>query len=210
MCILIYYASDDKSLFSKKTIEFIKKNESGKFLVCHYIVEWDLPKWIKRQNILVDEVAKKVKDPLYNLNSSKGWDLLYPREKQKAEKLVLKANLTQNKAEFIQRLLDSQKDIEIRIFHFIKQKAEKVIQLSEIDPNLRSELLTFLDNNISNVSDANILASGIQEHNKKEVILITADKNHWTKENIQWVFDSKPQLAKAYPKMPEIKYIQDM
>ena len=95
----------------------------------------------------------------------------------------------------------------IRIFHFIKQKAEKVIQLSEIDSNLRSELLTFLDNNISNVSDANILASGIQEHNKKEVILITGDKNHWTKENIQWVFDSKPQLTKTYPKMPEIKYV---
>jgi len=210
MCILIYYASNDPSLFSKKTAEFIKKNKSGKFLVCHYIVEWDLPKWLKRQNILVDEVAKKVKDFSYDLKSSKSWDSLYPREKQKGEKLVLKANLAQNKAEFIQRLLDSQKDVEIRIFHFIKQKAEKVIQLSEIDPNLRSELLTFLDNNISNVSDANILASGIQEHNKKEVTLVTADKSHWTKENIQWAFNSKPQLVKTYPKMPEIKYVQDM
>ncbi len=207
MCILIYYASDDNSFFSKKTTEFIKKNENSKFLVCHYLVEWDLPKWIKRQNILVDEVVKKIKDPSYDLKRSRNWDLLYPREKQKGEKLILKASFTQNKAEFIQRLLDSQKDIEIRLFHFIKQKAERVIPLSEIDPNLKSELLTFLDNN---VSDANILASGIQEHNKNEVILITADKSHWTKENIQSAFDSKPQLVKTYPKMPEIKYVQDM
>lgn len=207
MCILIYYASNDNSLFSKKAIEFVKKNESEKFLVCHYIVEWDLPKWIKRQNTLVDEAIKKIKDPAYNLSSSKGWDALYPREKQKCEKSILKSKFIQNKNDFVQMLLNYQKDIEIRIFHFIKQKAEKVIQLSEIDVELKSQLLTFLDNN---VSDANVLASGIQEHNKKEVTLVTADKSHWTKENVQFAFDSKPSLVKTYPKIPEIKYVQDM
>jgi hypothetical protein len=206
MCILIYYASKDNSLFYKKTIEFLKKNEGEKLLVCHYIIEWDLPKWIKRQNTLVDEVVKKVKDPNYDLDSSFGWNSLYSREKQKGEKLIFKAKNIQNKAEFIRNLLDYQKEIEIRIFYFIKQKAEKVIQLSEIDKELKSQLFTYLNNN---VSDANIIASGIQEHNKKEVIFMTADRSHWTKENLEWALPEHSPLRKKYPNLPEIRYIQD-
>ena len=205
MCILIYYASNDNSLFSKKTLEFLKKNEKAKFLVCHYIVELDLPKWIKRQNILVDEVIKKIQNPNYDLQNSSGWNSLYPREKQKGDKLIFKAQHIPNKNEFVQRLIDFQKDIEIRIFNFIKIRSEKVIQLSEIDEELKSQLLTYLSNN---VSDANVIASGIQEHNKKEAILITADKGHWTKENLEWAIPQGSALSKRY-KLPEIKYIQD-
>ena len=67
-------------------------------------------------------------------------------------------------------------------------------------------MLTYLDNNIS---DANTIASGIQENKNKEVILVTADKQHWTKDNLEWALPEHSPLRKEYPNLPQIKYIQD-
>lgn len=206
MCILIYYTSEDNSFLSKKTREFIKKNENEEFLVCYYITDWDLPKWIKRQNILIDEVIKKIKDDSYDLNSSKNWNLLYPREKQKIEKFILKSKSV-DKELFIKNLLDSQKYLELRINNFIEKKTRKVVPISEIDFELKSSLFSHLENN---ESDANIIASGILHHQKEKIVLITADKIHWTKENIEWAIPQGSLISKKYPKIPKIKYIQDI
>jgi len=206
MCILIYHASRDNSQLSKKTAAFFSKNKGKKFLLCHYLIEKDLPKWIKRQKILTDEVIKKIKDPSYELNFSKNEEYLYKTDKQKAEKLIVKAEFTKDKDSFVKTLINLQKDMESVIFNFIRNEAEKVILIAEIDEDLKSQLFTFLNN----ISDSNILASAIQYHNKEELTLLTGDKKDWNKNNIEWVFDSRPDLAKKYNKIPEIKYIQNM
>ena len=206
MCILIYYSSQDGGLFYKKTVKFLDEKKQGSFLVCFYIIKRDMPKYLRRQNIIINEVLKKIKNGDYELGKSEEGSLLYERDRQKAGKLFLQSETVKDKLNFIVSLRDSQKGQEIAIKKFIKTKAEKVIQLSEIDMELKSQLLTFSDNN---ASDANVLASGIQEHNKKDVILVTADKQHWTKENLEWAVPEASPLHKKYSKIPEIRYIQD-
>lgn len=205
MCILIYYSSEDKSLFAIKTAEFISKHDKEKYLVCYYITKENLPKWIRRQKIIVKEVIRKTKDIDYIIGSSEESSLLYPKDKQKVEKLISLYKLATDKTLFVSKIQESQKTQELKILQFIEAYAKKVIPIPEIDFELKSSLFTFLNND----SDSKTLASGIQQHNKEEVVILTADKIHWTKENIGWAFDSKPPLAKKYPKIPEIKYIQD-
>jgi len=60
------------------------------------------------------------------------------------------------------------------------------------------------------MSDVMTLSSGIQEHNNKELILLTSDKEHWTKENLEWAIPKASSLRKKYPKIPEIEYIQNI
>ena len=81
-----------------------------------------------------------------------------------------------------------------------------VIPINEIDPKLKSCLFTWLT---PNDSDSKTIASAIQEHNKKEVVIITADKKDWTKELLEEVHND-PSLKKVYEKLPEIKYVQDL
>lgn len=205
MCILIYYSSEDKSLFAIKTAEFVGKHDKDKYLVCYYVTEENLPKWIRRQKIIVKEVIRKIKDIDYIIGSSEESSLLYPKDKQKAEKLINLYEVTKDKMLFVSKIQESQKTQELKILQFIETKVKKVVPVPEIDFELKSSLFTFLNND----SDSKTLASGIQQHNKEEVTILTGDKKDWTKENIGWTFDSKPQLAKKYPKIPEIKYIQD-
>lgn len=206
MCILIYYSSQDEGFFYKKTMKFLDEKKEDSFLVCFYIIERDVPKYLRRQNIIINEVLRKIINENYEFGESEEGSLLYDRDKQKARKLFLQAKSVENKINFIEGLKDSQKGQEILIKKFIKLKAERVIQISEIDPELKSKLLDFLE---GNTSDANILASGIQEHKKEELILLTADKTHWNKENLEWAMPEFSPIKKKYPKMPEIKYIQD-
>ncbi|MDO8622912.1 MAG: hypothetical protein Q7R52_01595 [archaeon] len=48
------------------------------------------------------------------------------------------------------------------------------------------------------------MISGIQEHNKKEVVILPADKTHWTKELLEEVHNDI-SLKKVYKNIPELK-----
>ena len=207
MCIILYYVSQDNSYFHKKSFELLNQNQGNLFLVCFYIIDKDFPKYLKRQRIIIDEVLKKVRDENYIFGSSDDGSFLYDRDKQKAEKLYLQSKSIKNKITFINKVKESQKGQELLIGYLLKTKIEKVIPIGEIDPKLRSAIFTYLEGNIS---DANILASGIQEHKNKEVILLTGDKQHWTKDNLEWALPEHSDLRKKYRKIPEIKYVQDM
>jgi len=206
MCIILYYVSQDNSYFHKKSFELLNQTQGNLFLVCFYIIDKDFPKYLKRQRIIIDEVLKKVRDENYIFGSSDDGSFLYDRDKQKAEKLYLQSKSIKNKITFINKVKESQKGQELLIGYLLKTKIEKVIPIGEIDPKLRSAIFTYLEGNIS---DANILASGIQEHKNKEVILLTGDKQHWTKDNLQWAIENNSELNNNY-KIPQIKYIQNM
>lgn len=206
MCILIYF-SNVKEEYSEKTIQFVKNKKNDRFFVCCYILEENLPKWIQRQIAIIEETKMKIKNPDYIIGTSYFGKFLFPKDKNKCEKLILVALKLNDKKKFIKEIEKAQLLIERRINYFLRNLTDKmVIPIKEIDFDLKSSLFSFLNND----SDSKTLASGIQQHNKEEITILTGDKKDWTKENIKWAFDSRPPLAKKYPKIPEIKYVQDV
>ena len=95
--------------------------------------------------------------------------------------------------------------LQARISHFIKIYIDEVvIPESEIVFELKSCLSTWLRND----SDARTIASAIQEHQNKKLIIITADKKDWTKELLEEVHNNI-ELKKEYPSLPKIEYLQN-
>jgi hypothetical protein len=204
MCILIFYAeSEGKN--HEKTINFVKNKKDDKFLLCSYIEDENMPKWIKRQKIIIELLRKKISDNSYDLGRDENFSYLFQRDIVKLKKLIALSASSKNKEEYYNRIKKSQDAMLRRLDYFMSNLIDKkVIPIKEIDLDLKSAILTFTNNN----SDSLTIASGIQYNQVEELILLTGDKNDWTKENIKWVFGSEPLLAKKYPKIPEIQYIQ--
>ena len=59
-----------------------------------------------------------------------------------------------------------------------------------------------------NDSDAQTLASAVQEHNNNRLTIITADKKHWTDDLLKEVHNDST-LLKKYPFLPKIEYLQN-
>lgn len=212
MCIIIYYAKDNpNSELSMKAANFVKNKGNSQFLLCYYISEINLPKWIKRQRIIIEEVKRNVKDNNYSIGSSFEGKILFEQDKNECKKLYFKYMNTENKSEFFMLQKKNQQMIEQKISYFINKLIDKkVIPISEIDFELKSSLFTYLDNNDS---DAKTIASAVQQHNKEtqeQLIIITSDKKHWTKQLLEDSISLHPALTKKYPKLPEIKYLQEL
>lgn len=207
MCILIFYTGQGNSLQVQKTKSFFEHHKNEKLVVCHYIIEVNLPKWFARQRMILKEILRKINDSSYTSGSSREADILYERDKQKIQKYYLLYQIAKDKKEYIEAMQRTFAQAEMLIKQVINQRAKKVIPINEIDPILRSALLTFMN---CNDSDAKTLASGIQQNNIEKVRLLTDDRKDWIKDKIQWVFDSQPALAKKYPEVPEILYIHQV
>lgn len=205
MCVIIFYSNPSEK-YSEKVIRFVENKGNSKFLLCYYILEENLPKWIIRQKAILEEVKIKLKNPDYIIGTSNFGKLLFPKDKNKCEKFIFAALRSKNNKKFIMNLERNQLLIQKRIEHFKKLIDKKVIPISEIDFELKSSLFTFLNND----SDAKTLASGIQQHQKEELIIITGDKEHWTKDNLEWAIPEHSPLRKKYSKIPEIKYVQNL
>lgn len=212
MCVVLYYIGEgDRSDLNKKTKKFVSKKGENNFLLCYYIKEVDIPKWLRRQKIIYREVLKSLKEESYKLYSSNEAKDLTPRDKKKGIKLLTIFRNSEiinsiNKAERIFLYLEQQ------INSFLQNYIDEfVIPTGEIDQELRSHLMSFINIGESNKnnSDVHILASGIQEHNNNGLVMITADKCDWNKELLEEV-NYHPSLCKKYPKLPEIKYLQDL
>jgi hypothetical protein len=205
MSLIIHYCYRIGLDIEGKVIKFIDEKGENLFLVCYYIVDENLPRWIRRMRIIFKEIKKKINNPEYELWSSQESKLLFKKDKINGEKILKRCELTKNKKEFLEIMERGWIYAETRVRIFLRDLIdEKVISINEIDPELKSALFTFLNN----MSDAMTLASGIQEHNRKELILITTDKEHWTKDNLEWALPEHSAIRRKYPKIPEIKYIQ--
>jgi len=205
MCIIICYASQTGSKKEEKIKDLIKSREKNRFLVCYYIFNENLPKWIKRQKIIIREIIRKIKDDSYEIGESDEGRYLVKKDKNDVKKILFRISLCKDKMSFIQNLERNNRLIEKWISYFLKNYIdEKVIDIKDIDVELRSKLLSYLEGNIS---DANTIASGIQQHNKKELIMFTSDKKHWVKENLEEAVFLTPSLRKRGLKIPDIEYI---
>jgi len=213
MCIILYSAGEgDRPDLNKKTKKFIEEKGVNTFLTCYYIKERDLPKYLERQKIILDEIIKKINDDSYTLYNSQKSYKLTNRDKKKLIKLLLLSK-TINKAEDrIKSIMNLFSELERRINSFLQNYIDEfVVPVGEIDQELRSHLMSFINIGKSNknYSDTCILASAIQENNNKQLIIITADKNDWNKELLQEVYNHY-NLKKKYPKLPDINYLQDL
>ena len=141
------------------------------------------------------------------MNNDPEYCELYPRDIIKLKKLVAMVFISKNSVREYEQIRVSHEVMLNQINFFMNKLIDsEVIPIKETDLELKSVLFTFLQNH----SDAMTLASGIQHHQQEEIKILTGDKKDWNKENIQWVYDSRPDLAKKYSKIPEIIYIQNM
>jgi len=204
MCILIFYAEIGGKNY-EKTTRFIKEKKEKKFLLCFYITKENMPKWINREKIILKLISKKIQEDSLNIENMKEYKYLTSRDIVKLKKLLAQCFSSPNKEEYYERLKRNQIIMLSRINYFLTKLIDKeVIPIKEIDFELKSTLFTFLQNH----SDAMTLASGIQYNQIEELKILTGDKKDWNKDNILWVYDSRPDLAKKYSKIPKINYIQ--
>lgn len=209
MCILIYYAKNNPNSESfKKVLDFTKNKRTAQFLVCYYILEINLPKWINRQKIIISEITKKINNPPYIIGESPKGKFLFQKDKNECEKIFLTYLGSKQKENFCKSLERNMKILEERLKYFEEHFInKKIIPVSEIDFELKSSLFTYLDNNDS---DAKTLTSAVQQHNKEALRILTSDKKHWTNQLLNDAVLIHPILRRKYPKIPEIKYLQNI
>src|SRR3989344_1442708 len=206
MCILIFYAEAGGQNY-KKSVVFVQEKKDNKFIICSYISKENMPKWIKRQKIILKLAGNKVANMTYDLENSEEYGELLSQDKIKLKKLLAICASAQDKKSYVEKIRKNQDVMLQRINYFLLKLIDKeVISVKDIDSELKGTLFNFLNNH----SDAMTLASGIQHHQIETMLIITGDKKDWNKNNLQWVYDSRPDLAKKYAKIPEIRYIQDI
>jgi hypothetical protein len=205
MCIIIFYASDTNDVKSIKAIKFVNNKKTDKFLLCYYVTRENMPKWIKRQNIILKIVGTKILNPSFEVEKMEGYEELFSQDIILLKKRLAQYSSSDNKPEYYLKLRKNHDLIIQKINYFITKLIDKEV-IEKADPELKSALFTFIQNN----SDAITLASAIQYNKEETLTIITGDKKDWNRSNIDWAFNSKPELVKKYPKIPEIKYIQDI
>ena len=207
MCFIIYYASETNNPLEDK-VRILVENKKESYLVCFYILDKNLPDWIKRNKDIIFQAKTIVESEEKNPNLDQGSGILLKKQNAQLKKLLNQYSISDNKKDFFVNIKKRLIYLEGKIRFFIEKYVDKkVIPVEKINPELRSSLLTYLDNNIS---DANTIASGVQENKNNRVILITSDKQHWTKDNLEWALPEHSQLRKEYPNLPEIKYVQEL
>ena len=205
MNLPIYFCMQIGHPLERKAKLFIENKGVSTFLLCDYIVSRNFPRWLKRQKVVVFEFNQKIQNPDYNLFSSKQSEILFPKDKMFVNKLVLSCNQSQNKEQFIGNINQIFNLLQARVSYFIKRYIDEVvIPESEIDFDLRSCLSTWLRND----SDVRTVASAIQEHKNKKLIIMTSDKKDWTGDLLGEVHNDI-RLLKEYPSLPKIEYLQN-
>ena len=205
MNIPIYYCMQFGHPLEEKTEKFVGLKDKNIFLLCDYIYSRNLPRWLKRQKIILLEFNQKTQNSSYILFSSDGAKDLFPKDKQLVKKLVLMYNLSKDREKFNNKINEIFNLLNNKVANFIKKYIDEiVIPEKEIDSRLKICLNTWLRND----SDARTIASGIQEHQNKKLVLITADRKDWTKELLEEIHNDIA-LSKRFSSLPEIKYLQN-
>ncbi len=203
MNIPIYFSFEIGDDLENKTRRFIENKNDSLFLVCEYIKKQNLPKWMKRYEVLLLEFNRIVSNQEKSVDTS----ILIKNDKFLLDKFLLMYKRSEDKIKFVSWINTIFSNLKIRIkLFFEKYVDEIVIPMSEIDFKLKSCLFTWLN---PNDSDARTIASAIQEHQNKKLVIITADKKDWSKELLEEVHNNI-DLKKEYPSLPKIEYLQNL
>jgi len=206
MNLPVYFCMQFGHPLEKKAENFVKNKGENFFLLCDYIFTRNLPRWLKRQKVILFEFNQKVQDKSYPLFSSKSAkETLFPKDELLTKRLVMLYNNSKNKKDFVTDINNIFNLLNRRVSNFIKKYIDEiVIPESAIDPKLKNCLNTWLNND----SDARTIASGVQEHKNKRLVMITADRKDWTKDLLDEIHNDLT-LAKKYTHLPKIEYLQD-
>lgn len=166
--------------FSVPSVKFLKKNKKSRKVSCFSVVDDEMPKFIKRRKIMLNEVRKKLNDSEYKIEKT---DDLYKRDVKRAKKIYsLKEEIGKEKLH--KMLIDQEVIIEVRFEYFKEEILDKVVvPLDEIDEELRSHFQA----KTGNYSDSRVMASAVQYTTKhKNTELVTTDKKDY-KDLIPWL-----------------------
>lgn len=200
-CVIIgfgLYTENINNLINKKCYKFIIEKNSN-YLVCHAVIR-ELNNFIGARRIIIYEVINKIKDITYEIGKSEASiKNLSKNEINKAKQLYEK--LKDKKVEQVSEMLISELTIlEVRIDQFLKFKVdEKVILIDEI----LNDLVSMIHDLVDNYSDCRVLASAIQEQEKRAIFLfVTKDKEHFNPNAYEFIKED-PRFE-GY-KFPELK-----
>lgn len=192
------YTEKIDNLINKKCYKFIIEKKS-KYLICHAVIR-ELNNFIEARKIIIYEVTNKIKNITYEIGTSEiSIKNLSKNEINKAKQLYEKLK-NKNIEEVSEMLISELTTLGVRIDQFLKFKVdEKVILISEISNNLVSMLHDLIDN----YSDCRILASAIQEQEKRAIFLfVTKDREHFNPNAYEFV--KEDSRFEKY-KFPELK-----
>ena len=134
MCIIIFYASNTEDIKSIKAKEFVKNKKAQKFFVCYYITKENMPKWLKRQKIILKAFGKKILDSSYELEKSEEYKELFPQDKIILKKFLAQYASSENKQEYCEKLRKNNDIMIQRINYFLLKLIDKeVVPINEID-----------------------------------------------------------------------------
>jgi len=205
MNLPVYFCMQIGHQLEKKAKLFIENKKDSFFLLCDYIVSRNLPRWLKRQKIILFEFNQKIQNQNHIFFSSKQSEILFPKDKQIVNTLFLNYKQSEDKEQFIENINQIFTLLQARVSRFIEIYIDEVvIPEAKIDFKLRSCLSTWLRND----SDTRTIASAIQEHKNKKLTIMTSDKKDWTKELLEEVHHDI-ELSKKYVSLPKIEYLQN-
>jgi len=169
-CVIIHYSNylgENSGLLLRKCWRFINE-KNGKFMLC-YAVSEEISNFISRREKVHKEVLKKLKDGDYQFSNSLDF-----RSMSTAKKLYAEfGDKNYDKVEIYFREQRENSSLKIEYF-LLRILNEKVIPLNQIDKNLVSKI----NNYISNHADSGILASALQSQKGRNLFLfVTADKD---------------------------------
>lgn len=218
-------------IFSLAAVKFFQLNKLKKFVTCFYITEHDLPKFLKRRKIAIEELRKKLQQEDYEIGSSENArDLLWPQDIAWIKKIYILRNFFPEK-QLLELILRIESLFGARIDYLLSRiVSEVVLPVTEIDIELRSHLHTY----IGNFSDCNVIASAIQyntqlssqkreeerqetdkkrqesmeekQQNITRTVVVTTDKKDW--QDVDKFLGMNIELEKKY-KCPRWVYLLD-
>lgn len=195
-CVIIKYASYDpnaQNLLNSKCFEYIR-NKKGKYILCYYVLD-ELRNNIKKRALIYRVALKKIFNPNYLMGD---FGVLSRQDVAFANKLF-ESYKSKDIEKVSEIFFEEKNNFQRKIDNFIKILSnEKVIPIEMIDKEIVSVLKSFIEKH----SDCLVLASAIQEQQKRETFSFVTCDDHFNPNNYEFI-NEDPKLGKC--KFPELK-----
>lgn len=199
-CVIIAQALHSRNINNKtnlKCYNFIN-NKKSENIICHFVIK-ELERFRSSRRIINYEVISKAKNPEYEIGSSDISKNLSKNEVNKAKQLyelLKKYPLNKISKKLIHEIIN----LEIGIDKFLKFKVDKkTVPIENIEKGILSAIYDLIDN----YNDCKILASAIQEQQKRPIFsFVTIDKEHFNPNTYSFV-KKDPRIKDN--KFPELK-----
>ena len=197
--IIIKYGSYSpliENKLDKKCYEYII-HKKEKFIVCLYVLD-EIKSVLKKRAIIHRETLSKMRNREYNIGESEVSKSLSKEDIAYSKKLY--ESFKEADAEQASKIFaEERNNLDIKIALFLKTKMdERVIPVEDIDKNIVSIINEF----IKKYSDCLVLASAIQEQQKREIFIFVTADNHFDPNGYDFI-KTEPRMKKY--KFPELK-----